>query len=77
MPQAYGINIVKGREKTYSNTNKRKIHLNNLFNMGFMEVIFSPQRCHQRSLLANHLAITDTHEHIIEYNNKISNPNKR
>jgi len=46
-----------GAQQTHSNINKtKKIHTNILFNLGFVEIISSPQI---GVIVANHLASTD------------------
>ena len=66
--------------RTHSNINKpnkRKIHTNTLFHLGFVEITSSPHEGVIRGVfsIANHLAstnnltkTTNTHEHIAEYN---------
>ena len=64
MPQAYDMHIVYGPRKNTQQHKQtkwqKKIHIKNLFHLGFVEVIFSSHKGVTCGVfLANHLAITD------------------
>jgi len=70
---------------TINKSNNRKIHTNNLFHLGFVEVISSAHKGVKRGVfLDNHLPSTDnltkiinTHKHTAEHSNTNRNFTKR